>query len=256
MLRYYDEAGLLKPAKIDPFTNYRQYSATQIPTLNKIVFLRDLGFQVSDIAAALPRWDPEYIAAQLENKRLEIEGRMKTEREVLSRIAQAKEDLRQETIAVHYSVSIKSVPGYHVLSLRRTVPDYYAEGRLWKELSAFAREHAVPVSGDTFTIYHDGEYRETGVDMELCAPVARRGRDGNGFAYRTTDPVPLMACTMVSGPFNNIAGAYHAFADWLEGHNRYQMAGQCRQIVHRGPWNEANPDQYVTELQVPLEELP
>lgn len=27
MLRYYDEAGLLKPAEIDPWTGYRMYSA-------------------------------------------------------------------------------------------------------------------------------------------------------------------------------------------------------------------------------------
>ena len=33
MLRYYDEAGLLKPASTDPWTGYRMYSADQIPTL-------------------------------------------------------------------------------------------------------------------------------------------------------------------------------------------------------------------------------
>jgi len=46
MLRYYDETGLLKPAKIDKFTNYRLYSTEQISTLNKIIFLRDFGFHI------------------------------------------------------------------------------------------------------------------------------------------------------------------------------------------------------------------
>jgi DNA-binding transcriptional MerR regulator len=44
MLRYYDETGLLRPAKTDRFTNYRLYSIAQIPVLNKIIFMRDLGF--------------------------------------------------------------------------------------------------------------------------------------------------------------------------------------------------------------------
>jgi DNA-binding transcriptional MerR regulator len=44
MLRYYDETGLLKPAETDRFTNYRLYSIAQIPVLNKIIFMRDLGF--------------------------------------------------------------------------------------------------------------------------------------------------------------------------------------------------------------------
>lgn len=33
------------------------------------------------------------------------------------------------------------------------------------------------------------------------------------------------------------------------------MSGQSRQIVHRGPWNEENPDKYLTELQIPLEKI-
>ena len=57
MLRYYDENGLLKPAQTDTFTNYRLYAALQIPTLNKIIFLRDLGFTVSEISIALGNWD-------------------------------------------------------------------------------------------------------------------------------------------------------------------------------------------------------
>jgi DNA-binding transcriptional MerR regulator len=34
MLRYYDEIGILKPAEVDYFTNYRLYSTEQIMTLN------------------------------------------------------------------------------------------------------------------------------------------------------------------------------------------------------------------------------
>ena len=64
-----------------------------------------------------------------------------------------------------------------------------------------------------------------------------------------------MACTMVYGPFENIAGAYLAFANWLQEHNQYKMGGHSRQIIHRGPWNEENPDKYLTEIQIPLEKI-
>ena len=42
MLRYYDEMGIFKPEKVDTFTGYRMYSASQIPTLQKIIILRDI----------------------------------------------------------------------------------------------------------------------------------------------------------------------------------------------------------------------
>jgi DNA-binding transcriptional MerR regulator len=255
MLRYYDETGLLKPAAIDPLTNYRLYSTAQISTLNKIIFLRDLGFHVSEIAVALDHWDNEFITNQLEHKRLEIQGVVKAQQDKLSKIERAKRDIRQEKISIHYNVSIKSIPSYQVFSLRRIVRDYYAEGQLWEEMSAFARENHIPISNDTFTIYHDTEYRDTEVDIEICAPVAQIGKDMCGFTYRNTELVPSMACTMAYGPFEHIAGAYLAVADWLQAHSQYKMSGQSRQIVHRGPWNEESPDQYLTEIQIPLENI-
>lgn len=255
MLRHYDETGLLKPAHIDKLTNYRLYSTGQIPVLNKIKFLRDLGFNISEISLALGSWDDEFITSMLDNKRSEIEEAIISGQDKLSKIELAKRDIRQESIAIHYNVTIKSIPSYQVFSLRRTVRDYYAEGLLWKEMSAYANENGIPVSDNTFTIYHDAEYKENDVDIEVCAPVSRMGKDADGFIYRNTQPVPIMACTMVYGPFENIAGAYLGFAGWLQEHSQYSMGEQSRQIVHRGPWNEENPDQYLTEIQIPLNKL-
>ena len=51
MLRYYDNAGLLTPAVIDKFTGYRMYTTDQIPVLQKICLLRDMGFNVTEIGA-------------------------------------------------------------------------------------------------------------------------------------------------------------------------------------------------------------
>ncbi len=252
MLRYYDETGLLKPAQTDKFTGYRLYSTEQIPILNKIIFLRDVGFNVSDIAIALSRWDNISIVNQLENKRMEIGNIIYTEQNKLSKIEQALKDIEQDKISIHYNVTIKNIPGHQVLSLRKIIPDYYAEGKLWEEMSGFAGENGISISGNTFTIYHDTEYKERDVDVELCAPVDEMGKIIKEYIYRYTEPVPIMACTMVYGAFSNIAGAYLSFANWLAEHNHYRMTGQNRQIVHRGPWNEENPDQYLTEIQIPL----
>lgn len=255
MLRYYDETGLLKPAETDKYTNYRLYTTEQIPALNKIIFLRDLGFNVSEIVIAIDKWSDEFITNQLENKRAEIQQAIASEQDKLLKIELAKEDIQKDKIAINYNVSLKSIPAYQVFSLRRIVPDYYAEGQLWKEMSAFAEANDIHISSDTFTIYHDLEYKEKDVDIEICAPVAQLGESIGGFVYRKTDPVPIMACTMVYGSFENIAGAFLAFAGWLQEHNQYKMSGQSRQIVHRGPWNEDSPDHYLTEIQVPLEKI-
>ena len=49
LLRYYDEIGLLPPRHIDPSTGYRFYSAGQLPQLNRILALKDLGLSLEQI---------------------------------------------------------------------------------------------------------------------------------------------------------------------------------------------------------------
>lgn len=254
MLRYYDEAGLLKPAETDPSSGYRLYSADQIPLLNQIVFLRDLGFSIAEMADALQYWDASHVERCLERKQIEIETAVAQERRKLAKIELAKRDLQQKELTLHCNVSIRSVPAYRILSLRRVVPDYYSEGLLWKEMVEFAQQNGCSISNQPFAVYHDSEYKESDVDIEICSPVKVTGPIKEGFVYRTLEPVPVMACTMVRGPFRNIAGAYLAFANWLKEHNQYRMAGQTRQIVHRGPWNETRQELYLTEIQIPLEE--
>ncbi len=136
--------------------------------------------------------------------------------------------------------------------MRRVTPDFYAEGLLWKEMAAYVKKKSIPIAYDTFTIYHDTDYREKDVDIEICAPVAKMGENADGFTYRVTPPVPIMAASMVYGPFENIAGAFLSIAGWLGEHGQYKMAGESRQMVHRGPWNEDDPDKYLTEIQIPL----
>lgn len=252
MLRYYDEMELLKPAEVDKWTGHRLYSVEQIPHLNKILYLRDSGLNVSEIAIALTMDDCSLLL-QLEKKRAEIECAIQAEQEKLRKIALAKEEIQGGKGEIHYNICIKSIPSYQVLSLRKIVPTYYSEGDLWNELSAFASKQKIEIANNTFSIYHDTAYRERNVDIELCVPVKKMGKSVAPFHFRMTEPVSDMACTMVYGEFSNIKGAYLAFAEWLQENSKYQMANPMRQIVHRGPWNENDPAKYLIEIQVPLE---
>lgn len=49
-LHHDDEMGLLKPAHIDAFTNYRYYTVEQLPRINRIMALKELGLTLEQIA--------------------------------------------------------------------------------------------------------------------------------------------------------------------------------------------------------------
>ena len=104
MLRYYDEVGILKPAEVDKWTGHRLYSVEQIPCLNKILYLRDSGLNISEIALAL-RTDDQSLLTQLDKKRLEIECAIQAEQEKLKKIELAKSELQGGKGEYHYNIS-------------------------------------------------------------------------------------------------------------------------------------------------------
>ena len=52
-LRWYDELGLLKPMRIDSENGYRHYSIEQLPRLNRILALKELGLSLEQIVMLL-----------------------------------------------------------------------------------------------------------------------------------------------------------------------------------------------------------
>ena len=48
-LRYYDEIGLFQPEHTDKFTGYRYYRAAQLPDLNRILAMKELGLTLEQI---------------------------------------------------------------------------------------------------------------------------------------------------------------------------------------------------------------
>jgi DNA-binding transcriptional MerR regulator len=73
-LRYYDELGLLKPAQIDRFTGYRYYSIDQLPRLNRILALKDLGLSLEQIGGLLDSGlSPDQLRGMLKLKRAKLQ---------------------------------------------------------------------------------------------------------------------------------------------------------------------------------------
>ena len=105
MLHHYDEIGLLKPIKIDAQNGYRLYSVSQIPDLQKIVMLRDLHFQISEIQSALHDWSKETLIEKV--------------KKLIKQIEQTIHSIGTEQLDLHYNVILREVFDQCVISLRK-----------------------------------------------------------------------------------------------------------------------------------------
>jgi DNA-binding transcriptional MerR regulator len=83
-LRFYDGAGVLVPAAVDPATGYRRYADDQIRTARLIAGLRRVGMPLADITRAAQ--DPSSVRRLLDQHLRRLEDGLADARRELSRI--------------------------------------------------------------------------------------------------------------------------------------------------------------------------
>ncbi|MFA9466300.1 MAG: MerR family transcriptional regulator [Velocimicrobium sp.] len=253
MLRYYDEHKLVVPSFVDSSNGYRFYTAEQIQALNRVVLLRNMGFGVKEIKKLLLSWNPEILRQNLTEKLEKTEEVIQGEQNQIKQIQGFLKDLDNQNKNLDIQILIKSIPQQQVISLRKIVPNYYSESVLWEEISNKLSDVNRLESGQSFSIYHDLDYREQDVDIEVCVGMNHEYTDiHTDLIFRQVDRVDMAACFMIFGPYSNISIAYKEFAFWLEQHNEYCMAGENRQICHVSMCHTMNAEEYITELQIPL----
>lgn len=251
MLRYYDEVGLFKPVKVDNFTSYRYYSASQIEELNSIITLRDLGFNVAEIAKVLDEKSKDVRKQILLNKKSEIISGIEKNQLMLKKLDSEIDNIYKEKTKMNYKVEIKSLPAYKTITYRDIIPAYDQEGTLWHKLTEFVESNKIGCAGIAFAMYHDECYKESGVDVEVLMQVDKLGKSEDKYIYRETESVDNCASILVPGDYSNIGPAFNYLGQWIE-ENGYTICGNMRQVSIKGPWNEDKPENYLVEIQAPV----
>ena len=109
-LRYYDELGLLKPARVDEFTGYRYYSASQLTRLNRLLAMKDMGMSLEQIALLLDKeLTPDQIRGMLRLKQVELRQQLVEGQARLARIGAWLQAFEQEVTMPAYDVVLKKV---------------------------------------------------------------------------------------------------------------------------------------------------
>lgn len=75
-LRFYDDAGIFKPAGKDPKSGYRYYTTEQFEQLNTVKYLRTLGMSLKDIGRYLEQRDLDNALELMEHYKEETQQRI------------------------------------------------------------------------------------------------------------------------------------------------------------------------------------
>ncbi|MBP1046850.1 MerR family transcriptional regulator [Enterococcus sp. BWM-S5] len=258
MLRYYDEQGLLLPAAVDRESGYRFYHVSQLAKLQKIILLKNLKFSTVEIKELVEEeLTEEYFQQQLKKKYRQIEQEIMEEQQRLLQLAKTIEQIEKPMEANH-QVIFRALPKEAIVSLRKVIPSYYHEGPLWQEFMELLEQEELDYlkqAPDNFTVFHDECYLEEGVDIEICLKLKAATQVQEPLTSYEMERIPLVASIFVVGSYDNIQGAYHYFAEWLAENEEYEMEKPTRQVSHRGPDTETDPENYLTEIQIPIKKI-
>jgi DNA-binding transcriptional MerR regulator len=251
-LRFYAEVGLLMPASVDGASGYRYYSVTQLPRLNRIMALKELGFTLTQIAQILNGQPTlETLRDLLTVKRAETEQIVAEERARLARIEVRLQQIEQESRMSELDVAVKAVPKTLVAACTVTIPLNEQAGECLNRGfdAVFGQIHAAGArpSGPCGALWRQGaEVRENEV-ADVFVPIDR--------PFSASDPVQVVeldaltvAAVVYQGGYENLSRMHTAALQWMED-NGHDVPGGYRELYHSPP-DDPSP---VMEVQYPIQ---
>ena len=253
-LRYYDEMNLLKPVRVDDFTGYRYYSADQLPRLNRILALKDLGFSLDQIKLMLTDGlSAEQLRSMLTVQKHEVEKRLADEQQRLLRIEARLRQIELEDKMPAYDVVLKTVPAMWVATCRVTIPTNDQVPEYLKPAYAkvydYLRKEGIRDNGLCLTLWHSPADVYENEDAEAVVPVDRMllGTD-DVRVYEL--PSTQVASVVHQGDFAEFTQGHAALLEWIDA-NGYKIVGPYREVYIKH--DKSNLSDTTTEIQFPIE---
>ena len=255
LLRYYDEIGLFQPVKIDRESGHRYYSATQLPELNRILALKDLGISLNQIQRFVrDEISATEIQGMLSLRKAELEQQVLEE---LQRIRTIESRLKQiqERDSLVKDVIVKQVPEQRFVSARKVLSQVESpDDFFWAVLNVLTQGDRGS-KGKMTIIFHEDGIESDYIDMEFGKSLDRSSRltlaNHNGITLTDKSLSSATMATFVpqTKDCSKLLG-YNAIADWVEA-NHYDLAGAVRLVFLELP-KQPGDDDYVMEIQFPV----
>jgi DNA-binding transcriptional MerR regulator len=257
LLRYYDEIGLLSPDYTDPQTGYRYYSAGQLPRLNRILVLKELGLGLDQIARLLGQdTSSEEIRGMLLLRKAQITQSMQDDLTQLQLVEARLDQIDAFGQTPVLDVVVKPAPPQRYLALREVFPDVAAVRRLVERVTAIVPQKMPSGSlGHIAFVIHSPMFDPDALDFEVGylftgkSSAAIQVSEERVLTACDLPGVETMATLVHAGRLNDIHRSYGLLGTWVE-QQQWQIVGQGRQILLQPP--QPGQDDAVLELQLPV----
>lgn len=253
-LRYYDQIGLLKPARIDSSTGYRHYAAEQLLEINRIVIFKELGFTLQQITQLLQEdISAEQIRGMLRLKESEIQQLVESEMSRLSRIKERMQLVeRGGRMEKEQEVVIKLVDALHLISYA-SLGTAEEIPQLFQHFEALLEAGTRSVlSGPRTVLWKESSRRDHEFELEVgyvAKPGSYNLTEGLGQRFM---PAETMATLLFRSDSSFLKTACADLALWIERHGYHIRGDQPGREIYVPLTDE--PGVCLIEIQIPIKD--
>ena len=260
-LRYYDDIGLFKPEYIDAETGYRFYRATQIPELNRIVALKELGLNLDQISHVLEKkLSAEAFKGMLELKQAELQQKLQEDQARLRRIAVRLRQLDEKDLIPPTNMELKPLAALPYLSMRLIVGDFQEALFTINHMREIVQDN-IPEKelGSFVAILMQECYEHKDIELKIGflthawkeSPLP--SVNGKELCLETLPEIELALTCVHVGPPNETFISRSSLAAWAE-NNNYEFFGESREVF-LSPISVNSLKESVIELQYPIRRI-
>jgi DNA-binding transcriptional MerR regulator len=259
MLRHYDAIGLLRPARVDPATGYRHYTAVQLSLLNRVLALKDLGLTLQQVQAVVDdKVDVGELRGMLRLRRAQLAAQVDADTARLARVDARLRMIEREAHVDTAEVVLKQLPAVLVAELSATAAGYDHPtsitenlGPLYPRLTELLEAAQVRIVGSPMAYYQPAP-REPGdetITVHAAFPIAERPSGETGFDVVELPAIDTAAAMLHRGPMSEAFRTDRSIAEWID-ENGYRAVGPgfAREVYLDCPPDD--PARWVTDLQV------
>lgn len=258
-LRHYEKIGILKPMETDEWTGYRYYNVAQMKVMNSIQYLKQLGLSLEEIGDLFEedRTLPDVAAIDQLLHRCDTQLRLLLRQRI--ELKRLKTSINTPNVmnseVKKENLTIQSLPAITVVSFRKVISSYdelfqLCPNVIGPEMMRLGCECSEP--GYCFTCEHNHQYSETNIDIEYCEQVKERKEDSDIIKFKDLPEVKQALCYKHYGPYSKFPEIWAHIYEYIEA-NGYNIAELPRFSYIDGVWNKADENEWLTEIQVPIE---
>jgi len=219
-LRYYDELGLLPPAKVDYSNSYRYYDESSLLRAQQVLIYRSCGFSLEKIRELIEQAQGSRDLKMILTAQLSVLDRKIEEihagRSVIHTIIQSLEEKEMEEVTTAHR------DARMVLSIRER-GTHDSIGPMLSRLFETAAESGLQVTGPhTIVWYEDRDFTMDFIDMEIYIPVDTESARQLGSSRRPellVEKEPRTFCeTLHRGPLATLSSAHAQIYSYIDEH--------------------------------------